>query len=72
LNFFFTRYPKIGHDSYILCLIALVLHNIGRKEEASAMAHSLSVLQKSQGFISGADTSITSSYGSGLVIEATW
>jgi len=70
LDFLF-RYPKVDDDPYVLALIVLVYNNIGRKEDAMALAKRLANEQASEGFIKNPRSSITNSYGSSLICEVT-
>ncbi|GAQ87713.1 alpha-2-macroglobulin [Klebsormidium nitens] len=60
-----------NRDPYFTALVANSLYNLGRKEEAAALAKRLEISQKEDGHVAGAKTSITSSGGESLLIETT-
>tara|TARA_B110000285_G_C14932157_1_gene517855 strand:+ start:47 stop:358 length:312 start_codon:yes stop_codon:yes gene_type:complete len=63
---------KKTEDPYLLSLCAGALFNVGKTSEAAAIASRVAGMQdKLTGSVEGAESSITNSRGSNLVVETT-
>jgi len=63
---------KKTNDPYLLSLCAGALFNVGKTSEAAAIASRVAGMQdKLTGSVEGAESSITNSRGSNLVVETT-
>jgi hypothetical protein len=63
---------KRTNDPYLLSLCAGALFNVGKSSEAAAIATRVAGMQdKLTGSVLGAESSITNSRGSNLVVETT-
>lgn len=62
---------KAMKDPYVLALLSISLHNLGRTAESLDLAKRLVPFQTSSGSVGGSDTSITRSQGISLEIETT-
>jgi len=63
--------PKAREDPYVLALMSISLHNVGRISESLQLANHLVSFQDASGSVQGAETSITRSFGESLLIETT-
>ncbi len=66
-----TEQAKTAEDAYFLSLVGLSLSNRGRANEAKELFRRVAKLQKEDGYVASAETSITGSGGRDLLIETT-
>lgn len=66
-----TEQAKTSKDPYFLALVANSLLNRDKKDECASLLQALAGMQDKDGFVGGAETSITGSRGRDLQIETT-